>query len=40
MLQFIKVINPTEVIKTEKKKAAKRVALPPFVKFFNNQNAK
>jgi len=29
--QFIKTANPTEAIKTEKKKAAKRVALPQFV---------
>lgn len=28
---FIKTANPTEVIKTEKKKAAKRIALPQFV---------
>ncbi|EDS01547.1 hypothetical protein EUBSIR_00622 [[Eubacterium] siraeum DSM 15702] len=28
---FIKPSNPTKVIKTEKKKAAKRIALPQFV---------
>jgi hypothetical protein len=28
---FIKAANPTKVIKTEKKKAAKRIALPQFV---------